>query len=355
MWYFIKGNFLAIADLLAKYDNVLANHLKNVKEQKAKRSLKKERKTDKKSKSSGRGNLITYLSSDSQNKIINSVSAHILQIILEEMKMSRYCSICMDSTTDNAKKDQLSIIIRYLNESSDIVERLIYVEHVEDSSAKGIFKALSNVLEKNSITLADAVGQSYDGETVMRGKYSGVRKLVQNVNPSCIYIWTLDHVLNLVIMDAWQSSLAAKTLFRNVEKTLFFFCDSHKRSDILEKVQKEHKIENIHRPQRVSTTRWWSHQKSLENVFFANSEKLFDCFIDTLQRCPSKQESLETVTDADALENKFFSFQVIMTVFIFKRIFGITDPASNYLQSGKIDLLTAIRLVETAEEELRIL
>ena len=162
-------------------------------------------------------------------------------------------------------------------------------------------------------------------------------------------------MLNLVIMDACQSSLAAKTLFGNLEKLYSFFSNSHKRSDILEKVQKEHKIENIHRPQRVSTTRWWSHQKSLENVFFANSEKLFDCFIDTLRRCQSKQESLETVTDADALENKFCSFEVIMTAFIFKRIFGITDPASNYLQSEKIDLLTAIRLVETAEEELRIL
>ena len=100
----------------------------------------------------------------------------------------------------------------------------------------------------------------------------------------------------------------------------------------------------------MSTTRWWSHQTSLENVFFANSEKLFHCFIDTLQGCQSKQESSETVTDADALENNFCSFEVIMITHIFKRISANTDPTSNYLQSEKIDLVTAIHLIETAEE-----
>ena len=41
-----------------------------------------------------------------------------------------------------------------------------------------------------------------------------------------------------------------------------------------------------------------------------------------------------------------------MTAHVFRKIFAITDPASNILQSEQIDLLIAVRLVETAEGRL---
>ena len=46
------------------------------------------------------------------------------------------------------------------------------------------------------------------------------------------------------------------------------------------------------------------------------------------------------------------SFETVLTAHVFNKIFSITDPASLYLQSEKIDLLTAIRLIETAESQL---
>ena len=88
------------------------------------------------------------------------------------------------------------------------------------------------------------------------------------------------------------------------------------RRDVLEKVQEEKGIQRIHRPQRVAITRWWSHQKALENMFFASSEDFFNCFLYTLQQCQYSNESGETVTDADALESKFTSFETIMTAHV---------------------------------------
>ena len=79
---------------------------------------------------------------------------------------------------------------------------------------------------------------------------------------------------------------------------------------------------------------------------------MFECFIDTLNECQSVDQSRETITDAEALEIKLTSFETVLTAHVFNKIFSITDPASLYLQSGKIDLLTAIRLIETAESQL---
>ena len=119
--------------------------------------------------------------------------------------------------------DQLSIVICYLNRSLDIVERLVSVQRVKESSAEGLFNTLQEILKKSSLSLKDAVGQSYDGASVMTGKYKGVKTLVQQVNPQCIFIWTFDHVLNLVIMEACGSSLAANSLFGALEKLYAFF------------------------------------------------------------------------------------------------------------------------------------
>ncbi len=40
-------------------------------------------------------------------------------------------------------------------------------------------------------------------------------------------------------------------------------------------------------------------------------------------------------------------FEIVVTAHIFRKIFAITNPASLYLQSEKIDILEAIRLVRT--------
>ena len=65
------GNFRSLVNLLAKYDAPLANHLRAVRNFKLKRKRQPIGKTKKKKSRSGRGNLVSFMSADSQNKIIN--------------------------------------------------------------------------------------------------------------------------------------------------------------------------------------------------------------------------------------------------------------------------------------------
>ena len=70
----------------------------------------------------------------------------------------------------------------------DIVERLVSVQRVKESSAEGLFNTLQEILKESSLSLKDAVGQSYDGASVMTGKYKGVKTLVQQVYPCTMHI-----------------------------------------------------------------------------------------------------------------------------------------------------------------------
>ena len=228
-------NFRSVVNRLAKYDAPLSNHIRAVRNSKLKRRRNPIGKTKGKKSRSGRGNLVSFMSADSQNKIINSIGKQLQKFIVGEINAAGIYSIAMDCTTDSFHADQLSIIIRYLNRSLDIVERLVSVQRVKESSAEGLFNTLE-ILKESSLSLKDAVGQSYDGASVMTGKYKGVKTLVQQVNSQCIFIWTFDHVLNLVIMEPCGSSLAAKSLFGALEKLYAFpFLKRSKRNPIFNK------------------------------------------------------------------------------------------------------------------------
>lgn len=56
-----------------------------------------------------------YLSNRSQNKFIALISESILQSIVEDIKLSPFSSLIVDTTQDISKKDQLSMVIRYVN------------------------------------------------------------------------------------------------------------------------------------------------------------------------------------------------------------------------------------------------
>ena len=78
----------------------------------------------KKNLKSGRCNAVSFLSAESENKLIGIIGSHIQQVVVNEVKSAGNYSISMDCTTDSAHEDQLSIIIQYVNEKYDIIERL---------------------------------------------------------------------------------------------------------------------------------------------------------------------------------------------------------------------------------------
>ena len=73
------GNFRSVVNLLAKYDAPLSNHIRAVRNSKLKRRRNPIGKTKEKKSRSGRGNLVSFMSADSQNKIINSIGKHYRQ------------------------------------------------------------------------------------------------------------------------------------------------------------------------------------------------------------------------------------------------------------------------------------
>ncbi|GFY64403.1 uncharacterized protein TNIN_273011 [Trichonephila inaurata madagascariensis] len=150
-----RGNFLNIIDLLAKYDPLLNVHLSEKRIQK-------------------------YLSPKIQNELIAIIGSRIKENIVKNVFF-----IILDTTQDISKKDQLSIIIRYVttdvndnNESDNIRINETFLDFIEaaNQTAKNLESVL-NFLNTLDINLAKCRGQGYDGVANMSGAYGGLQKL----------------------------------------------------------------------------------------------------------------------------------------------------------------------------------
>lgn len=121
-------------------------------------------------------------------------------------------SVELDITQDVAIKDQCAIVIRYVN-SNGIHEKLVVFVNCIDSSGKGIFKLLSNVLTNNNLNIKYCIANATDGAASMQGIYNGFSKWLSDESPGNVHVWYYSHILNLVLSDITKISVATASVF----------------------------------------------------------------------------------------------------------------------------------------------
>ncbi|XP_065650422.1 zinc finger MYM-type protein 1-like [Hydra vulgaris] len=181
-----NGNFLSHVYLLSKYDDTM------------KQVLNKPKGT------------IKYLSPAIQNEVIQCLSQYLEKTLLFEINESAFFSIIVDTTQDVSRKEQLSLIFRYVHIMRkqdtqpcqlEIKETFLGFYEIKDHSAVGLTNQLLLLLENKGIDLKKCRGQGYDGANVKSGIYNGVQKKINNIQPSAQYVHCASHNLNLVIND----------------------------------------------------------------------------------------------------------------------------------------------------------
>ena len=83
----------------------------------------------------------------------------------------------MDETTDEAGLEQVSFVIRYVDRSTGLIEeRLFEVHSVSRANAATLEDFILDLFIEHGLRFEILVGQSYDGASVMRGRYTGLQK-----------------------------------------------------------------------------------------------------------------------------------------------------------------------------------
>jgi len=94
-------------------------------------------------------------------------------------------SITIDSTFDASRKEQVSFVIKYVDEiSGQIHERLLAIKESLVTTGKDLFELFLTVMNYNSLNWkTDLIGQSYDGGSNMSGHYNGLQARIRKESP----------------------------------------------------------------------------------------------------------------------------------------------------------------------------
>ena len=97
-------------------------------------------------------------------------------------------SIMVDEARDCSVKQQMVVVIRYVNKRGEVIERFLGLVHVIETTAKCLKEAIDSLFAKYDLSLSRLRGQGYDGASNMRGEFNGLKSLILKENPSTWYI-----------------------------------------------------------------------------------------------------------------------------------------------------------------------
>lgn len=322
-----RGNFLELLSVLSNNHAGLKNHLEQIN-----MSTKRQR--------------VSFISNRSQNKLLNIMSESIRSQILKDVKDAGIFAVIIDTTTDIANYEQLTFVLRYVNNSGSIEERLVALETAADGTGQGLFKKFCSITEKYNLNWRQNLcAQSYDGAASMQGIYSGLRTLIQKENPNAIYVWCFAHLLNLVVVDTCDCCEVTKHFFGEIQALVSFFRARKRTATFIECQQQLYSGERTRRLKCFSDTRWTSHGRVITVLF-----ERFGAILETLKRLVNDNDRV-TSSGAKSLLT-VITFEFILTMILSKNIFAITTPLSNYLQSKSIDFIQALNMIDASKEKL---
>ena len=189
----------------------------------------------------------TYRAKTIQNEIIETVGNYISSKIIAEVKQTRMFSVMADGAADTSNKENLSLVLRYVDSSKNIREEFVGFRLCGDETIGNAIRVLIiNLVRDLGLTMDNCRGQSYDGAGNMAGRYVGASTLIQHQFPKAIYVHCMNHRFNLCVADTCSLAMV-QDMMGTVRKLSEFFRNSPKRQNHLVVKIKELLADSNHR------------------------------------------------------------------------------------------------------------
>ncbi|XP_020415530.1 zinc finger MYM-type protein 1-like [Prunus persica] len=127
-----------------------------------------------------------------QKDIVNACAGETLDVIMSGLK-DRFFSILVDEARDISVKEQMVMVLRYVDDKGHVIERFVGVQHVIDTTSSSLKDAIDIFFSSNGLSFSKLRGQGYDGASNMRAKknidtasfFTTTNSVVNHVGASC--------------------------------------------------------------------------------------------------------------------------------------------------------------------------
>ncbi|XP_075095310.1 uncharacterized protein LOC107759142 [Nicotiana tabacum] len=248
----------------------------------------------------------------------------IFKAIMDDLN-GDFFALLVDESCDVSRKEQLPIVLRYVNRYGSMVEHFIRIVHVRNTTALCLKKAIVDYIAQHSLSLSYVRGQCYDGASNMQGDLRGLKTLIQQESKSAYSIHYFAHQLQLTLVA------------KKVQEALD-----------MGKLETGRGLNQELGLVRAADTRWGSHYKSFKNFI-----SMFGSIINVLDTIVFDARTLEERAKAKGYLSTCQTFEVAFMLHLMRDILGITNELNTSLQKKEQDLANAILLVEVAKRRSR--
>ena len=143
----------------------------------------------------------SYISKSTQNELIRCCGQVISEQLIAEVKKSKFYSILADEASDCSNKEQMSLVLRFVDDNFNIREEFLRFIHCKEGlSGKDLASVILKCLNEDlTLNIQDCRGQGYDGAGAVSGCINGLSTRILQVNRKAIYTHCYSHRLNLSI------------------------------------------------------------------------------------------------------------------------------------------------------------
>ncbi|WVZ77319.1 hypothetical protein U9M48_025200 [Paspalum notatum var. saurae] len=324
-----KGNFLELTDWLKMRDECVKNLLDNA----------------------PGNNLLT--SPYVQKDMCEACAKQTTKTILDDIGDKNF-SILMDESRDASIKEQMAVVLRYVNNKGHVIERFLGVEHVPDTTSAALKAALDAMLLGHGLSIHNVRGQGYDGASNMRGEFHGLQRLVLDENPYAFYIHCFAHQLQLVVVSVAKCCSSVTDFFNYTTLIVNTVNASCKRHDQLAQEHHENVVRGLENDEifsgrgknqetnlaRPGDTRWGSHHKTLCRL-----QLMWQAVLEVLENICDDGPTSATKTCAAGLLKHMESFEFVLIMHLMIKLLGKTNDLPQCLQKKDTNIVRAVSLI----------
>ncbi|XP_066322825.1 uncharacterized protein [Miscanthus floridulus] len=266
----------------------------------------------------------------------------------------RWFAVLVDEARDASIKEQMVVVVRFVNDKGSVIERFLGIEYVFDTTSTSLKKALDTMLRRYGLSIFKIRGQGYDGASNMRGQFHGLQRLVLNENPYAFYIHCFAHQLQLVVVSIAKCCGSTFDFFNYVTSIVNVVSASCKRKDQLLQSHHDKLIEQLDsgtifsrrgKNQEISLarpgdTRWGTHHKTLARLMI-----MWSSVLEVLENISEDGTDGEKKTTTSGLIQRMESFEFVFILHLMIRVLGMTQDLSQCLQKKNQNIVRAIGLI----------